>query len=95
MICLICGREFGKSKTLTLCSDECKKIWSIEWEIGMKNKISPTDKAACVKLRFLGSRAAFIAYWMLPDGRTPAEATGDLELPLLLGGMPVLTVEKR
>ena len=48
-------------------------------------------KAACVKAKFLGSRAAFFAYLMLPDGRAAAEASASelLEaLPkLLVSGM--------
>ncbi len=52
-------------------------------------------KAACVKLRFLGARAAFLAYWMLPDGsgRTASELTLEDDLPALLGGKPVMALE--
>lgn len=32
-------------------------------------------KAKCVSATVLGVRAAFFGYWMLPDGRTAAEAT--------------------
>jgi hypothetical protein len=32
-------------------------------------------KAACVKAKFLGARAAFLAYLMLPDGRPAFQAT--------------------
>ena len=36
-------------------------------------------KAACVKVKFLGARAAFFAYLVLPDGRTAVHiATPDL-----------------
>lgn len=31
-------------------------------------------KARCVELKFLGARAAFMAFLQLPDGRTAAEA---------------------
>lgn len=41
-------------------------------------------KAACVKAKFLGSRAAFFAYLQLPDGRTAAEAT----MPELVEALP-------
>lgn len=45
-------------------------------------------KARCVSLRFLGSRAAFMSYLLLPDGRAAGEA-GSAELvralPLMLG----------
>lgn len=50
-------------------------------------------KAACVKVKFLGARAAFFAYLMLPDGRTVTEAGGQelVEvLPVLLGGQFIL-----
>lgn len=52
-------------------------------------------KAACVKLRFLGARSAFLAYWMLPDGsgRTASEVTLEDDLPQLLGGRPVMVLE--
>lgn len=46
-------------------------------------------KNACVKLRFLGARSAFLPYLMLPDGRTAAEVTSSqlLEaLPAIVGG---------
>lgn len=46
-------------------------------------------KAACVKVKFLGARAAFFAYLILPGGRTASEVgTPELiqALPELLGG---------
>ncbi len=46
-------------------------------------------KAACVKMKFLGARSAFLAYLLLPDGRTASEASSPelLEkLPALMGG---------
>jgi len=46
-------------------------------------------KAACVKAKFLGTRAAFFAYLVLPDGRTASQvASHELSLmvpPILLG----------
>lgn len=43
-------------------------------------------KAACVKVKFLGARSAFLAYLMLPDGRTASEA-GSPELLEMLPGL--------
>ena len=46
-------------------------------------------KAACVKVKFLGARSAFLAYLMLPNGQTASEASSPelLEkLPGLMGG---------
>jgi len=43
-------------------------------------------KAACVKAKFLGTRAAFFAYWLLPDGRAASEAAA----PELLEALPKL-----
>lgn len=46
-------------------------------------------KTSCVKLKFKGARSAFLAYLMLPDGRTAEEASSPelLEmLPALIGG---------
>lgn len=43
-------------------------------------------KAACVKAKFLGARAAFFAYLLLPDGRTASQAAA----PELLRMMPRL-----
>lgn len=54
-------------------------------------------KAACVKAKFLGARAAFFAYLMLPDGKTVSEAgNSDLVkvLPSLLGGEQLLLSER-
>ena len=53
-------------------------------------------KAACVKAKFLGTRTAFLAYWLLPDGRAAAEVTSaelSATLPQLFGGRPALTME--
>jgi hypothetical protein len=45
-------------------------------------------KAACVKAKFLGSRTAFFAFLMLPDGRTAADIPiGDVR-GLLTSGDP-------
>jgi len=41
-------------------------------------------KAACVKAKFLGARAAFFAYWLLPDGR----AASEMSAPELLEALP-------
>jgi len=41
-------------------------------------------KAACVKAKFLGTRAAFFAYWLLPDGRAASEVSA----PELLEALP-------
>ena len=43
-------------------------------------------KAACVKAKFVGSRAAFFAYLLLPDGRTASQASA----PELLEALPKL-----
>lgn len=43
-------------------------------------------KAACVKAKFIGIRAAFFAYLQLPDGRTAAEAT----TPELVEALPAV-----
>lgn len=43
-------------------------------------------KAACVKAKFLGNRAAFFAYLLLPDGRTASQASA----PELLEALPKL-----
>ena len=43
-------------------------------------------KAACVKAKFLGNRAAFFAYLLLPDGRTASQAS----VPELLEALPKL-----
>jgi len=56
-------------------------------------------KAACVKVKFLGARSAFLAYLMLPDGRTASEASGVqlLEtLPAIIRGdnLPLLEAGK-
>ncbi len=32
-------------------------------------------KAACVKVKFLGARSAFLAFLLLPDGRTASETS--------------------
>lgn len=46
-------------------------------------------KAACVKAKFLGSRSAFLAYLLLPDGRAASEIS-DTELAEALPGMLLL-----
>jgi hypothetical protein len=46
-------------------------------------------KAACVKAKFLGTRAAFLAYLLLPDGRTTLEIS-DTTLSELLPQMLLL-----
>lgn len=55
-------------------------------------------KAACVKAKFLGARAAFFAYLMLPGGQTVSEV-GSQELvralPQLLGGEGGLLIEAK
>lgn len=43
-------------------------------------------KAACVKVKFLGARSAFLAFLMLPDGRTASEV-GSPELLEILPGI--------
>lgn len=53
-------------------------------------------KAACVKAKFLGARAAFFAYLMLPNGQTVSEAGGPelvKALPQLLGGKELLLTQ--
>lgn len=53
-------------------------------------------KAACVKAKFLGARPAFLAYLMLPNGKTASEATSEeltAVLPELLGGNSQLLLE--
>ena len=47
-------------------------------------------KAACVKAKFLGSRSAFLAYLILPDGQTASEIS-DTKLAEVLPGMLLLT----
>jgi hypothetical protein len=45
-------------------------------------------KAACLKAKFLGTRAAFLAYLSLPDGRTVSEAS----MPDLMAALPKMLV---
>lgn len=55
-------------------------------------------KAACVKVKFLGARAAFLAYLMLPDGRTASESTSETlvtALPQIIGGQLAIEAGKR
>lgn len=53
-------------------------------------------KAACVKVKFLGARAAFFAYLLMPGGVTPAEiSTQEFmdQVPRLLAGDSTLLLE--
>ncbi len=45
-------------------------------------------KACCLRVKFLGARAAFLAYLILPDGSTASEVTSGE----LLAGLPRLLV---
>ncbi len=40
-------------------------------------------KSACVKAKFLGAKGAFLAYLLLPDGKTALEASGSELVELL------------
>jgi len=77
----------------TLEGDNFKMIWPVlepktgnlkAARIQAATALYHEVKAACVKAKFLGTRAAFFAYLQLPDGRTAFQVS----TPELLDAMP-------
>jgi hypothetical protein len=53
-------------------------------------------KSACVKVKFIGARSAFLAYLILPSGKTASESSDNKlmdELPLILGGNDIMLID--
>jgi hypothetical protein len=75
-------------------SDRFKMIWPVlkprRGSLQAATALYHEVKAACVKAKFLGSRSAFLAYLLLPDGRSASEIS-DTKLAEALPEMLVLT----
>lgn len=78
-----------------LGQDSYKMIWPVLESKGGKVLAAKVQaatalyhevKAACVKAKFLGTRTAFFAYLMLPDGRVASE----ISAPELVATLPSL-----
>jgi len=96
-----CGRT-GKGNMahvlqFKLCGDLFRIVWPILTPKREKDALFARRQAAtalfhdvkarCITLRFMGARAAFCAFILLPDGRTVGEVTtrAPAELPEILG----------